>query len=269
MQSRCAIPTHNLAWLSRLVLLPALGVTLLAQPQIGGGPCTSATLSGNYSFTLSGRDVASAATLSAVSVGVGSATFDGLSKVTFTLTGNTAKSQGVAETLSGVYSLAVNCTGTIAINSGGTASFTLVAYNQGKSYLIAGEDGTYAYSGSGSTLPATCSASQLNGTYSFNGSGFSVTSGDISGVTDFSGLMQFDGTQAATANWYISSGGGTKVVAASGSYNVSSNCSGTASMTDASGNTYTLQLTVTSTTGGFVLGGSSPQMVFTASGRTL
>lgn len=55
---------------------------------------------------LSGRDAGSAPTLSAVSVGVGSATFDGISKVTLTLTANTAKSQGAAETLSGVYSLA-------------------------------------------------------------------------------------------------------------------------------------------------------------------
>jgi hypothetical protein len=269
MQSRCAILGHNLAWLSRLVLLPVLGATLLAQPQIGGGSCTSATLSGNYSLTLSGRDAGSVATLSAASVGVGTATFDGLNKVTFTLTTNTAKSQGAAETLSGTYSLEVNCTGSIAIASGDTASFTLAAYNQGKSYLIAGEDGTYVFSGSGSALPATCSASQLDGTYSFNGTGFLIAEGDISGVTDFSGLMQFDGTQAASANWYISDGGAAQTVAASGSYSVSSNCTGTASMTDASGNTYFLQLTITSNAGNFVLGGSSPQMVFTASGRTL
>jgi hypothetical protein len=258
-----------------LALLPILAVPLLAQtppaqPQIGGGTCTSATLTGSYSLTLSGRDASSTGTLlSGVAVGVGTATFDGLSKVAFTLTENSVKSLGVAANWSGNYSLQANCVGTISITSGDSATFTLASYDQGVSYVIVGEDGTYAYSGGGNNLPTTCSASLLSGTYSFNGNGFALASSAISGVTDFSGLMQFDGTSVVTTNWFISSGGTITPVTTSGSYTVTSGCTGTATMTDPSGKSYALQFTITNSTGTFVIGGSTPLMVFTGSGRTL
>jgi hypothetical protein len=251
-----------------LAALPLLAVPLLAQPQIGGGSCTSATLSGTYSLTLSGRDVSSAVTFAGVSLGVGTITFDGLSKVTIALTNNTAKT-ALAAALSGTYSLQANCAGVVNITTGDNANFALESYNQGKSFLVTGEDALYAYSGSGSTIPATCSASQLSGTYSFNGNGFALTSAAISGVTDFSGLMVFDGTSVVTTTWYITSGGTTKAVTTSGTYTATSACSGTIAMTDTSGSTYTMQLTITSTTGSFIAGGATPQMVFTASGRIL
>ena len=48
-----------------LACLPGLlAVPLLAQPQIGGGTCSSATLSGSYSATLTGRDLTSSLTYS-------------------------------------------------------------------------------------------------------------------------------------------------------------------------------------------------------------
>ena len=63
-----------------LAFLPGLlAVPLLAQPQIGGGSCNSATLNGIYSLTLAGRDVSSSASFSNVLEGIGTATFDGLS----------------------------------------------------------------------------------------------------------------------------------------------------------------------------------------------
>ena len=269
MRSQNTFAARHLALLPRFVLLFASCVALPAQPQVGGGSCNSASLNGNYSLTLSGRDVASTATLMKVSVGVGTATFDGLSKVTLTLTANTGKPPGTAETLSGTYSLQVNCIGTLTITSGDSATFTLESYNQGKAYLITGQDGTYAFSGSGNSLPATCPATELNGTYAFNGNGFLVGTGAISGVADFSGLMQFNGASAVTSTWYISSGGSTQTVTSSGTYSIGSNCAGTASLTDSSGNSYSLQFTITSTVGNFIFGGASPQMAFTGTGRTL
>jgi len=252
-----------------LGLLFAASTALLAQPQIGGGSCNSATLSGNYSLTLTGRDVGSTATLSTVSVGVGTATFDGLSKVTLTLTPNTPKGQGTVETLSGTYSMQVNCIGAVTITTGDTASFTLASYNQGKSYLLTGQDGTYAFNGSGNSLPSSCSASEVNGIYSFNGNGFQLTAAAISGVADFSGLMQFDGTSAVTSTWYVTTSASAQTVTATGTYTVNSNCSATASLTDSTGKAYSLELTITSGAGNFVLGGVSPAMVFTGSGRVL
>ena len=46
-----------------LAALPFFAVPLLAQPQIGGGTCSSATLSGTYSLTLTGRDVNASAVI--------------------------------------------------------------------------------------------------------------------------------------------------------------------------------------------------------------
>src|ERR1700733_3936602 len=60
-----------------------------AQTQIGGGTCSSATLTGPYSLTLSGRDAGSSSTFTKVLEGIGTATFDGESKVTFSLNSNT------------------------------------------------------------------------------------------------------------------------------------------------------------------------------------
>ena len=242
---------------------------LLAQPQIGGGLCNSSTLKGTYSLTLSGRDVTTGATLSAISVGVGTATFDGLSSVTLAFSANTAKTQAVAQTLSGTYNLPVNCIGTMTITTGDNASFTLASYNQGRAFVITGQDGTYAYNGSGSALPAACSVSQLNGTYPFNGNGFQLSSGAIAGVVDFSGLMQFDGVSAVTTNWSLSKGGTTQAITSSGTFVVSSNCAATVTMTDSSGASYSLQVTITSKAGNFIFSGTTPQMAFTGSGRPL
>jgi hypothetical protein len=89
-------------------------------------------LSGSYSATLTGGDLNSAVAFSNASQAVGSVVFDGLSKVTFTLTNNSNKFFGVAQTLSGTYSLQSNCIGVLTITTGDTASFTLEAYNLGK-----------------------------------------------------------------------------------------------------------------------------------------
>ena len=242
---------------------------LWAQPQIGGGLCNSSTLKGNYSLTLTGRNVATGAILSAISVGVGTATFDGLSSVMLAFSANTAKTQAVPQTLSGTYSLPVNCIGTMTITVGDNASFTLASYNGGRAFVITGQDGTYEFNGSGSILPTTCSVSQLNGTYPFNGNGFQLSSGAISGVLDFSGLMQFDGATAVTVNWSVSKGGATQPVTSTGTFVVSSNCAATVTMTDSSGTAYSLQLTITSKEGNFILSGTTPQMAFTGAGRPL
>lgn len=202
-------------------------------------------------------------------MGIGTVVFDGLSKVTLTVAFNGAKSAATPQTLGGTYSLQANCIGTITINSGDNATFTLESYNQGRSYLLTGQDTNFAYNGSGGNLPATCSATDLNGTYSFNGNGFLTTSGAVSGVVDFSGLMQFDGKSAISGNWFVSSGGSTKPVAASGTFALTSGCNATATMTDSSGNNYTLQLLITAAAGNFIMGGATSQMVFTSSGRPL
>jgi uncharacterized protein (TIGR03437 family) len=255
------------AMIACLLCLPATPV--MAQT-IGGGTCSSATLSGTYSLTLSGRDVNSSLAFSKVSEGIGTATFDGLSKVTFSLTTNTNPTFGVAQTLSGTYSLQANCVGVLNLTAGDTASFSLSSYNGGKSFLVTGQDGTYTFTGSGSLLPtAACSASLLTGSYSFNGSGFALTSGAVVGGNDVAGLLQFDGKSAVTANWSVAASGAAVVTNATGTYSVASSCTGTATLIDSSGNTWTFQLVVTTANGSnFILNATTPVAMFTGSGRT-
>jgi len=243
---------------------------LLAQTQIGGGTCSSASLTGTYSLTLSGRDVNSSQTLSKVLEGIGTAAFDGQSKVTFSLTTNTNQSSAVSQTWSGTYSLQANCAGVLNLATGDTASFSLESYDSGKSYLITGQDGTYTFTGSGSLLPtATCGASLLTGSYSFNGSGFALTSGAVSGGNNVSGLLQFDGKNAVTANWSVATNGTSTVTNATGTYTITSSCLASATLTDSSGNAWTLQFVVTTANGSnFIVTGTTPLVMFTGSGRT-
>jgi hypothetical protein len=254
-----------------LAFLPALlTVPLLAQPQIGGGNCSTATLSGGYSATLTGRALNSSVAFSTTTESVGSVTFDGQSKVAFTLTNNTLKTFGTAQSLSGTYTLQANCVGTVTITSGDAASFTLEAYNQGKAYLITGQDGIYAFTGSGSDLPATCPTSLTAGSYPVNGTGFGLASSAISSVYNVLGLIQLSGTNTIAMNLFVAANGSSKNISATGTYTLATNCSATATLTDSSGTSYSLALEFTASNGNnFVLAASSSGGVFTGSGRAL
>jgi hypothetical protein len=249
--------------------LLALAGPVFAQSQIGGGTCSSASLSGAYSLTLNGRDVSSAVTFSKVFQGIGTATFDGLSKVSFSLTTNTNQSFGTPQTFTGTYSLQANCVGGLNLTTGDTASFALESYNTGKAFLITGQDGTYAFTGSGNTVPSTCNASLLSGVFAFNGTGFGLSSGTVSRVNDISGLLTFDGKSAVTSTWYVAAGGSPVTSTLSGQYSVTTGCGGTATLTDSGGNSYTLLFTITSEQGNFVVSGSNSLLMFTGSGRVL
>jgi hypothetical protein len=254
-----------------LACLPGLlAAPLLAQPQIGGGTCSSATLTGNYSTTLTGRDLNSSVTFSNTTEGIGFVNFDGLSKVTFTLTANTNKIAGTAQTLVGTYSLQANCVGVLTITSGDAASFTLEAYNTGKNYLITGQDGTYALTGSGGILPDTCPASLTAASYPVNGSGFGLTSTTISSVFNMLGVLQFGAKNAIAISGSLSANTGTTNFSASGTYTLNSNCSATAKLTDSANNTYTLVFEFTSTSGdNFIFSSATGASVYTGSGRSL
>jgi|HubBroStandDraft_6_1064221.scaffolds.fasta_scaffold369584_2 hypothetical protein len=254
-----------------LACLPGLlAVPMLAQPQIGGGNCSTATLSGGYSATLTGRTLSSGVAFLATTESIGSVTFDGLSKVTFTLTTNTNKTFGTAQTLSGTYSLQANCVGVVTITAGDSATFSLEAYNQGKDYLVTGQDGVYAFTGSGSVLPTTCPASLTAGTYPVNGTGFGLTASAISATFNVLGVIQLSGTSVITMNLFEATNSGTKNISSTGTYKLGTNCSATATLTDASGNNYSLVFQYTSGNGNnFIFSSSSPGSVYTASGRAL
>jgi hypothetical protein len=254
-----------------LACLPGLlAVPLLAQPQIGGGTCSSATLSGAYSATLTGRSLSSTVAFATTTEGIGSVTFDGLSKVTFNLTTNTNKTLGIAQLLSGTYSLQANCIGVLTITSGDAASFTLESYNSGNNYLITGQDGSYAFTGSGGALPNTCPTSLTAATYPVNGTGFGLTSSALSSAFNVLGTIQLSGTKTISMNLFEAANGATKNISATGTYTLGTNCSATASLTDASGNNYSLVFEYTSSNGNnFILASGSSGSIFTGSGRAL
>jgi len=254
-----------------LACLPGLlAVPILAQPQIGGGNCSTATLSGNYSATLTGRTLTSGVAFSSTSEGIGSVNFDGQSKVTFTLTTNTNKAFGTAQTLSGTYSLQANCVGVVTITSGDSATLSLEAYNQGNDYLLTGQDGLYAFTGSGSVLPTTCPTTLTAGTYPVNGTGFGLTSNAISSTFNVLGVIQLSGTSVIAMNLFEATNNGTKNISSTGTYKLGTNCTGTATLTDASGNSYSLVFEYTAGNGNnFIFSSSNAGSVYTGTGRVL
>lgn len=265
------------------VLWPCLlAIPLVAQPQIGGGVCNSSTLKGTYSLTLTGRDYGPGIEYAHVLQSIGTATFDGLSAVTFSVTTNTNvtagtnQPSGTPQTMSGTYSLQSNCIGALNITSGGSASYVLGAFNSGANYFITGQDGANSLIGSGNTLPTTsCSASTLDGTYSFNGNGYGIMSlpggSDlVLSVNEVSGLMTFDGAGNVTANWFLTvSGAGTSPATVKGTYSVASGCTATAQLVTSAGAEYHLVFTITASNGSFVFNALTADLIFAGSGRPL
>ena len=238
--TRLSLPLAMLVWLM-------MGAPAAAQTQIGGGTCSSSTLNSSYAVSVTGRQVTAAGAFPSVLQAIGAANFDGLSKVTFTLTADSLQSLGMPLTWSGTYSVQANCAGTITITTGGSAAFNLVVYNTGANLLMTGNDATYYYSGTGNTQPGACSTSLLAGSYTFNGTGYSLNGPAVNGVTDGGGLVQFDGKGKVTVSATLSSGGSNSTaLSASGSYSLSSNCLGSATLTDSKNNSYAMSLSISS-----------------------
>lgn len=254
-----------------LACLPALlAVPMLAQPQIGGGACSSATLSGNYAASFTGRDLNSSDSFTNAEYAVGSVAFDGLSKVTFTLTANTNKYFQTPETWAGTYTMQSNCSGTVTITSGDSATYTLQAYDSGKAYLMVGQNGVYSFTASGGVLPATCPTAIPAQVYSFNGNGFTLGSAQITGAYNISGLIQISGTNSISVSGQISTATGFAPFSANGTYSVSAGCAATANLIDTNGIAYIVTFELTSSTGAnFTFISSGAGSMILASGRAL
>jgi hypothetical protein len=227
-----------------------LAAPLLAQTTIGGGTCTSASLSGLYAVSITARQVTAAGTFTGVFQANGAANFDGLSQVTISLVANTGQGVATPLTWSGTYSVQANCAGVININTGGSATLNVAIYQVGLNpvtfdFLLSGNDASYSYSGTGNTQPASCAASTFSGVYTFNGTGFALSGSAVRGVENGSGLLQFDGVSKVTVNLTMSaSGAAPSALVLTGSYSISSNCLGSATLTDASANSYVMSFSI-------------------------
>ncbi|MGP0073222.1 MAG: hypothetical protein ACLPWF_14990 [Bryobacteraceae bacterium] len=233
------------------IVAALLAVPLLAQTQIGGGACDSSSLNGTYAVSVTGRQVNSSGTFLSVLQANGTATFDGLSGVTITSTADTNQATSTALNWSGTYSVPVNCAAVVNITTGGTITLNLMLYNQGRDFLLTGNDATYSYTGSGVfpfPQPATCSTSTLNGPFTFNTTGFQITSNAVSDAADTNGTLQFDGQGNVTAN--TSTATSTPPISQdslTGTYTVSSDCTGMAMLTDSNSNAYAMNFSIYST----------------------
>jgi uncharacterized protein (TIGR03437 family) len=255
-------------------LIPAFVLCLLASPvcalaQTTAPNCTAATLTGSRALTLTGRDVNASAVLTKTFQAVGTASFDGIGAVTLTLTVNTNIAQGVAQTWSGVYTLASSCVGTLTTTSGDSATFTLIAYGTGGGFSITGQDGTYALTGNGSTQPAACVTASVSGAYAFSGNGFAFSGGAVTGVNSLSGLFQFDGRGTVAGSWSVATSGTSIADTVTGHYAVTAQCTGTGTLTDPSGVTWALSFTVTSAdAASFVLDIANTSTAFLVNGHS-
>jgi hypothetical protein len=245
---------HFLEHKCLLVMVACLAaIPLCAQtPTIGGGTCNSGSLNGIYSVSITGRQVTAAtsgpALFNSVFEANGSATFDGLSKVSIALTAGTNQASGTSLTWSGTYSVQANCAGVMTIATGGSATLNLSIYNSGADFLVSGGDGTYTYSGSGLTQPAGCAISTFSGVYTLTGTGFALNGTAVSGAENETGLLQFDGQGHVTANITTSAiGAPSTALTLTGTYTASSNCLASATLTDSSSNSYAMTFSIYNT----------------------
>jgi len=228
-------------------LLTLLAAPVVAQTQIGGGTCNSSSLNGIYALSLTGRQIANTGAFTSVLQANGTATFDGLSTVSIALTEDNNQAAATTLAWSGTYSVEANCIAVVNITTGGTVTLNVAIDNQGKDFQLTGSDATYSYAGSGTAQPssASCSTSTLSGVYTFNASGYQLTSGAVSGAATAGGLLQFDGAGNLSVNMTLWAGGAiSSAVTLTGTYSVSSNCVGKATLSDSSSNSYNMSLSI-------------------------
>lgn len=254
-----------------VVLALAIGSGAFGQTQIGGGTCALSSLTGNYAFTVTGRQLSATAAFQKVYQANGTAAFDGGGNVSVTLNANT-NTGSAPQSYVGKYTLAANCLGTLTgtIAPGDTVTLSLAVWNKGANILVAGTDGTYNFTGSGNTQPSSCLISSLSGVYAISGSGFSLLSGAVTGVTAVAGLLQFDGSGNVVANYNVNSAAAAPTaVTAMGTYAVTNSCLYSATLMDAARNPYTFNLSVTNNNGAdFDLIATTPLGIFSGGGHS-
>ncbi len=196
--------------------------------------CTNATLLGNYGFTLTGVDA-----MGQLSASVGQLTADGKGNFTGIFANSTAGVISTNVALTGTYSINTNCTGTTTLTpSGGTAgNFSLVVVSAGTQFELTNTkagSSQYGYAlAQGKTI---CTNAGIKGTFGFRGGGYDSSLAPYA----WAGQVKLNGLGGATGTETASFGGTIQTFALTGTYSVSSNCTGTASFSGSGnlGNTF-------------------------------
>ena len=200
----------------------------LCLPVYASAICSNATLIGNYGFTVTGVNGSGSLTAT-----VGQLTSDGKGNLTGIETDSVAGVISSNVALTGTYSLKTTCTGTATITSGTTANFNLVVVSNGAQFEISRTDaGTSQYGYALAQGKAICTNAGIKNTFGFRGGGFTSSLAPYA----FNGQVKLNGLGGVTGTESASFGGTIQSFALTGSYSVSSNCTGTATFNGGSGN---------------------------------
>lgn len=211
---------------------PALAVTQ-SGPQIGGGTCSTGTVNGTYFYLLTGAVSSNGEAVPYAEIG--KIVTDGAGNVSGQ-TYTSASGQQTSAGLSGTYSVQSNCAGsmTYTINSETvTLAFQVVANGQAIVVAVSSSNAVVvgtAYAVTAGTSPANCSNASLSGAYGY------TLYGNVPGhFYSDAGQFVVDGNGNGTVASVANLGGTVSQSTGSGSYSVSSDCSGTATVSNSVG----------------------------------
>ena len=174
-----------------------------AQPQIGGGTCSTASLSGAYAVTYAGRQVSTSGTFASVFQAAGMVTFDGQGNAVAALTLNSNTGAAEPITASGTVSISSNCSAKSVFPDG---TNQLVVYDQGKAFLFSGPNGMNTSAGSGTYCQRRASLPRCR-SLRFQRQRIHLQRLVNMGVAGFTGLLEFVGKGIiAAASWSMISG---------------------------------------------------------------
>ncbi|HEY6338685.1 MAG TPA: hypothetical protein VIW68_09350 [Candidatus Sulfotelmatobacter sp.] len=184
--------------------------------------CTNASLIGVYGITSSGINGSLlAATLDQIkSDGSGNVTGSSTQSINGVIT---------SSTITGTYTVAKNCTGTITLNRGGVVehdNFVLDNVHKGADLVQTDSNQTQS-SVAVAQATATCTDLGVKRIYAVEATGFVINVGPIAVVGQFS----LNGTGALTGTATYSADGTIISAAVTGTYTINSNCTGTAAIT--------------------------------------
>ncbi len=183
--------------------------------------CSNATLVGNYGFTVTGVNGSGSLTAA-----VGQLTADGKGNFTGIETVSDAGAISSNVVLTGTYSVKTTCNATATISDGGTpANFSLVVVTSGGQFEITRTDaGTSQYGYALAQGKAICTNAGIKSTFGFRGGGYDSSLAPYA----WAGQVKLNGLGGITGSESASFGGTIQTFALTGTYSVSSNCTGTA-----------------------------------------
>lgn len=226
----------KLITLSTMLLL---GILLSPQAR---AQCTNSSLNGVLFYTLSGT--IKSGTLNVSYNELGKVTADGNGNLSGTTTTSTAGVLATSLPVTGTYSIQANCSGTATLtNTANTAQFTLQLVNGGALTLAmvtssgSSEIADGRFFRSANATGSVCGNGTIEGAYGTLISGGTYV-GTVRTAFEVDGQLVFDGKGGFTSTGVLTTGTTPGApISGTGTYSVSSDCSGTLQLTGASGTT--------------------------------